>query len=234
MRLTLTICALVLLGCDRNSTEIVVQKVPKQPRPVMATQMPPAPASDDRPIHWQAPDGWKELPGSSMRFATFVVNDDPKVELTVIPLAGDFQGLKANVNRWEGQLGLKPSAEQELTKLVTRIEVDKHPVDLVDLMGPDANPRLRMLGALVMHDERTWYFKMVGPEAVVGKQKENFDAFVRSIHFHDSTAEAPETAKPQAATETAPGLTYTPPPGWTKSPDRPMRIVTLTVGAAPQ
>src|SRR5262245_28708010 len=237
MRLILGICAIVLLGCDRNSTEIVVQKAPKQPRPVMASQMPAAPAGDERPIHWQVPEGWNELPGASMRFATLVVNDDPKVELTVIPLAGDSMGLKANVNRWEGQLGLEPSTEQELAKLVTRIEVDKHPMDLVDLMGPDANPRQRMLGALVAHDGRTWYFKMVGPEAIVAKQKEKFDSFVRSIHFHNGAEEAQEearTAKAQATVETAPGLTYALPDGWTKAPDRPMRIVTLTVGAAPQ
>jgi hypothetical protein len=221
------------VGCDRNSTDVIVQDVPKQPRPAMMTSAAP----DERPIHWIVPEGWREVPGASMRFATFLVNEDPKVELTVVPLPGDSGGLLANVNRWEGQLGLKPSTEQELSKSVTRIEVDNHPVDVVDLMGPEANPRLRMLGALIAHEGRTWYFKMSGPAAVIEQQKGKFDGFVKSIHFASQTEEAKEeqrTAKPQAAVENASGISYSVPEGWSKSLDRPMRVLTLTVGSAPQ
>jgi hypothetical protein len=244
-----------VLGCDRNSSEIVVQNAPKQPPPVVQAQMTGAAMGDPhagpvgagastaaRPIHWAVPEGWKELPGTSMRFATLVVSEDPKVELTVIPLAGDSGTLLANVNRWEGQIGAKPSTEQELAKVVTRIEVHKHPVDVVDLLGPEgASPRQRMLGAILQHEGRTWYFKLQGPQAIVDQQKEKFDAFVRSIHFDDRSDVAPQAAqqptpnaKPQATVETAGGMTYTVPEGWVKSPDRPMRISTYTAGNPPQ
>jgi hypothetical protein len=240
MRLILTLFAVLVLGCDRSSTEVVVQRVPKQPKPLMQAQMPVAAdphspgASDGRPVHWNVPEGWKELPGSSMRFATIVVNDDPRVELTVVPLAGDSGTLLANVNRWEGQLGLKHSTEQELAKLVTRIEVDKRPCDLVELVGPEGtDARQRMLAASLPHEGRTWYFKMVGPDAIVAAQKDKFKSFIGSIHFHEAGQSEP-ASQPQAAVQTSGEITYTVPPGWNKAPDRAMRVSTLTVGAAPQ
>jgi hypothetical protein len=263
MRLIRTVMALgLIVGCDRKSAEITVQNAPKQPRPVMQAQMPsasmgdphgqaPGTAADARPIHWTVPDGWKELPGASMRFATLLINDNPKVELTVIPLSADSGTLLANVNRWEGQIGSKPSTEADLAKVVTRIEVDKHPVDVVDLLGPEtANPRQRMLGAIMQHGGRTWYFKLQGPQTIVDAQKEKFDAFVRSIRFDDDSNAVPQAerqpspnAKPpidpaqgqrHAARESAGGVSYTVPAGWVKAADRPMRIATFTVGGPPQ
>lgn len=43
----------------------------------------------------------------------------------------------------------------------------------------------RLLGAIVPHDEQTWFFKLMGPEAPIAAQQERFTQFVSSIHFTD-------------------------------------------------
>ena len=44
---------------------------------------------------------------------------------------------------------------------------------------------MRLLGAIVPHGERTWFFKLLGPAPAVGEQKETFDRFLASVQFPD-------------------------------------------------
>ena len=102
------------VGCDRDD-QVRAYQSPKEA---------PAPASDEaaadsrRLMEWTVPPGWKELPGDQMRYAAFAVApNDPSVVLTVITASGD---VLANVNRWEGQLGLPPTSASDLNKVVKR------------------------------------------------------------------------------------------------------------------
>lgn len=70
---------------------------------------------------WKTPEGWTELPGEGMRKATFKIEGDgPTLECTVIRLPdpnGDpasSEYVLANINRWRGQLGLKPLSPADL------------------------------------------------------------------------------------------------------------------------
>src|SRR4051812_11843513 len=95
-------------ACQRDDATVRVQTVPKQPAIVpepsapmaMQAQMPPGmskPAAGGGAIEWTVPDGWKELPGDGLRFATIqVLPDHPEIMLTVIPLSGESGGLIAN------------------------------------------------------------------------------------------------------------------------------------------
>lgn len=250
MRFTLVLSLvffLVLSGCNREEVAIREQKVPKQNySPVMASaampSMPGAMPSGKDGIVWKVPTGWKELPGSQMRIASFQVSpENPDIQLTVIPL-GPEGGLLANINRWEGQIGLPPSPESGLAKIVTAIQVDGHPVDMVDMLGPEsATPRLRLLGAVMPHGEKVYYFKLSGRADVVGPQKENFNAFINSIRFtehnHGPVASEPigPTPTPMPATpaqaEAPAGLSYSAPQGWIKDAPMPLRVVSFRIGA---
>lgn len=217
-------------GCGRDEQAIRTYDVPKEPPPAEQTQVPTmaamlqspaadAPSPQGGEIHWIVPDGWKELPGEQMRYASFQVSaDKPDVQLTVIPLGLEAGQLLPNVNRWENQLGLPPTAEADLGKVVKPMEIGADQAAVVDLIGPEnANPRMRMLGAIVPHGQRVWFFKLAGPADVAGAQKEKFDAFLKSIHFADSPA-----AKPPATGE-APRLPAGHPvlPGQGASPQLP-------------
>jgi hypothetical protein len=64
---------------------------------------------------WDLPAGWREGPPRQMRYATVLVGPDPRpLELSVSSATG---GLKANLDRWAGQVGAADAANatKELT-----------------------------------------------------------------------------------------------------------------------
>jgi hypothetical protein len=85
---------------------------------------------------WTLPDGWQQLPGSQFRFATIRMpqsSDSAKpLEITVSSAGGE---VLANVNRWRGQLNLKPINTDELTASSKTLDVDGHQATLVSLVG---------------------------------------------------------------------------------------------------
>lgn len=77
------------------------------------------------------------------------------------------------------------------------------------------NPTVRLLGALIVHGEDTWFFKLVGPVDAVAAQKAAFDTFLRSVRF---------TGKDD------PPLTWTVPEGWQKETPPPSRYAVFHLG----
>jgi hypothetical protein len=175
-----------------------------------------------------------------MRFATFLVNETPPVELTVVPLGPASGELLPNLNRWEGQLGLPTSSKDDLDKAVKHTDINGLHADLVDLTSPTtANPRQRMLAAIIPHAGRIWFFKLVGPEPIITREKPNFDAFMSTVS--PSSSAAPVTKRdPSNAPTTTPTFTagpitiksFTAPPDWKQLPDqKPPRVMAFTIGA---
>jgi peptidoglycan/xylan/chitin deacetylase (PgdA/CDA1 family) len=141
---------------------------------------PPAPVQ--KPVTYQAPAGWVDLPvpPNSIRVAALGVNDgDRTAQVTVIPLSGPAGGLAANVNRWRGEIGLANAADDQIAREAKTIDVAGIRSTYVDLTGP----RERTLGVIVPRGEQTWFIKFRGPAELVGKQQSAFEAFVRSLRF---------------------------------------------------
>lgn len=181
------LASLTLIGACEREEGIRTQITPKG----AASSLPDDTSSTaQQTVHWKAPDGWTELPPQEMRFAAFQVSSEhPDVLMTVIPLGPESRDLLANVNRWEQQLGLEPSTKENLEKTARHVDVGAAHVDVVDLTGPqpsDDKPQQRMLAAILPTESQVWFFKLVGPADVVGTQRENFDAFVQSIHLGDA------------------------------------------------
>lgn len=147
--------------------------------PPMNQRPQPEPAAD-APKFAAPPKDWAKAPNSIFSVATFRIMDgDQRAEVTVSPLGGPAGGQLANVNRWRSQVGLKPVADQdELDKLMQAAEVDGQKGQLVDLDGPTGK---RILAIMVKKGPVTWFFKMTGSSELVGKQKDAFTAFVKSM-----------------------------------------------------
>lgn len=95
--------------------------------------------TDPKP-QWKLPPGWKETPGSQMRFATIQIASEGKLlELSVIPLPiGDNHLPKYvldNVNRWRQQLSLAAITAEELASTSKSLTIDGHQATLVSLVG---------------------------------------------------------------------------------------------------
>lgn len=161
--------------------------------PPMAGGMPPmgggmmAPAGGgDAPAKpaWTVPAGWKEEPPTQMLIAKFLAADgDAKAEITVSAFPGDVGGLLANVNRWRRQIGLPPIEDADLAKTVSEIDAQGGKAKLVDLDGVDAKSgqKARLVGVIVPQATQTWFYKLMGDEKVVAREKDALVKFVQSV-----------------------------------------------------
>jgi hypothetical protein len=151
----------------------------------LAGQPPAAGASETKPS-WEVPGGWKAEPPSEMLLAKFSATDNAaRAEITVSSFPGDVGGLLANVNRWRQQVKLAPIDETGLAQAVSQLEVPVGKGSLVDLNGTDAKTgqKARLVGVAVPHGGQTWFFKMLGDEPVVAREKDAFLKFVQSVKY---------------------------------------------------
>jgi hypothetical protein len=182
------------VGCKKDEIRSYAAPAPQQvetkpradgPSPQRAS-LPGGGAAPRPSIDYRAPDGWQpDSDPSGMSVAAFGISaGDERARMTVTPLAGAAGGLVQNVNRWRGQIGLPPVEPDGLGEIVRNIEVAGVEAQYVDLVGPDApGGAQRILGVVAVAGSTTWFFKMTGSAELVGKQKEAFESFVRSVRF---------------------------------------------------
>ncbi len=137
---------------------------------------------------WTIPAGWKSVtPSSTMLFAQFLIQDgDAKAEVNISQLAGEGGGLLANVNRWRGQLGLPPVAqEDDFSKMVSSVDSANGQIQIVDMNGTNAKTSqpARLVGAVVPQNGQTWFYKLMGDEKVVATHKDEFVKFIQSANY---------------------------------------------------
>jgi hypothetical protein len=195
---------LLLVAACRNA-EVASYRVPKEQDPTLPAAaagggdaagqaMPPAPAGDSMAgtavpteagaaLTWTAPAAWRVKAASAMRKGSYTVpgegGEDGDVSITAFP--GDVGGELANVNRWRGQVQLPPLAEGDLAGSVATLQSGGLQLTVVDFTsGPGAVPK-RILGAIVPFADGTWFFKLTGPDRLVGREKQAFLSFLRSI-----------------------------------------------------
>src|SRR5262249_20774197 len=96
----------------------------------------------DQPIAWTAPEGWQQEPGNEQRYATFRIGAPGQgLELTVVALGREAGSLKANLDRWRGQIGLPPASEEEIGKLIRETDINGVKATLVDMTGMSTGKR---------------------------------------------------------------------------------------------
>ena len=141
------------------------------------------PTAGDNDLIWTAPVAWQSRPATAMRKATFIIsgNAGEQAELAVTAFPGDVGGLLANVNRWRGQLQLPPIDASALSGALSHLDLNGLGADLVELIGPEAAGRKRVLGVILPVNGSTWFFKLSGPDAFVAAQKAEFLGFLQTI-----------------------------------------------------
>lgn len=146
----------------------------------------PAPAPD-RAVTWVTPKGWTEKPGSGFRYATFVIPgpDGLTGDLSITQLSGAAGGLLGNINRWRGQIGLPELSEAELPKESRVILPAGRSMTFVSHVSADplidGKFKRRIMGALYATPEVSWFFKMVGEDALVRSAEKDFLRFLESL-----------------------------------------------------
>jgi hypothetical protein len=142
---------------------------------------PPPQTTSAPPIKWKAPEGWTEVPPSSMRYASFSASSDEggKIDISVVTFPGDGGSDADNVNRWRGQIGLAPVDASTVTSQVAPLKTADTTFSTTDIAGD----KTRTIAAWTRRDGRVWFFKATGPNAAVEKEKPKFVKFIESVRF---------------------------------------------------
>jgi hypothetical protein len=184
--------AVLSTGCNRDGVKVyhvensdtITPPPPAAAPAAMPLTMPgdlPAPDNSSQPqLKYILPDGWAEKTLTQMRVASFGISENGKnADISVIPLGGMAGGDFANVNRWRGQVGLPPLADDDLHALAQKTAVGDQPADLYDLTGGAQ----RILAVILHRDDTAWFFKMTGDADLVEAQKAAFISFLKSVQF---------------------------------------------------
>lgn len=185
------LAVLVLSGC--RDREITAYRAPKDPAPAALPPGAGQPGPGDNmantavptggdSLTWTAPAHWTAKPASAMRKGSFAVKDgDAEADLSITAFPGDTGGLLANVNRWRGQISLPPLAAGELDANREHADIGSLHVDIVDFAGSANGVPTRIVGAIVPVGSETWFFKLMGPDALVAKEKPAFREFLATV-----------------------------------------------------
>lgn len=137
------------------------------------------------------PAGWNETPvSSSMRLAQGEISGPGGAAEFAVYFFGPGQGggPEANLERWAGQVEATVPEQQETFETnglkVTWIDVagTLKPVGMG--MGPSSpQPGGRLFGAVIEGPDGPWFFKVLGPDATLGAEREKFVGMLKAVRL---------------------------------------------------
>jgi hypothetical protein len=140
------------------------------------------PGMQDTPsLIWTAPSHWRATALGQMRRGSFAVpgNADTEADLSIFVFPGSAGGLAENINRWRGQIGLEPLAADKLADETMPLRSDSGlEFTVVDMSGKNGD---RILGAILVQGDSSWFFKLRGSDVLVAKNKPDFLVFLKSV-----------------------------------------------------
>jgi hypothetical protein len=153
--------------------------MPPMAGPVINKAPPVAEAAKEEPgeIKFEKPKEWRDAPPKMFTLAAFeAAQGKQKVTITLSRAGGSKV---ANVNRWRGQLGLKPMPDDEVLKSLEKISVGARTGELVTL----ENDGQTMLGLMIPDGDQSVFVKLMGDAELAKKERARFEAFAKSLKF---------------------------------------------------
>ena len=120
-----------------------------------------------------------------MRFATLKPAVDGQIDISVVVLPGPVGGELAIVNRWRDQVGLPPTDDRGLTSSRRSVQSKAGTLSIFDFAS-GGTKRSRLVAALLLSEDKTWFVKMFGDEAAVRSARPGFMHLLESLRFNDA------------------------------------------------
>lgn len=178
------ISVILLAGCQKE--DIRAYRIPKEPEKSAAAPAQSAEAASSE-IICNPPAGWVQMPPGPMRQALFAVkgSEQQEAQVSIVVLPGQAGGELDNVNRWRGQVKLASIKAEDLKPLTEEVEIAGAAGHLFDIAGaPAERPgAMSILAAILEREGNSWFFKMMGHEALVKEQKSIFKDFLKGVRF---------------------------------------------------
>lgn len=185
-RSPMLLASLLLIGvalCSCRDERITTQQVPKGSEKIVGELEDSAPVTASEALRiWRLPEGWSEVPATSaMRLATLMVEvpgGDP-VEVAVTSFPGDVGGDLANVNRWRGQMGLEPLAQENLEAALDRFSSPGYAGYFLRIDG--ATGTMLAAGIRDVKGGRSWFVRIMTDPATATALQDHVRAFAASF-----------------------------------------------------
>lgn len=245
---------LALAGCNRD--QVKVQEVPKEAdsAPPQLADSSAAPAMPANPhagmdmsegmaqpqLKWALPAGWQDKPLTQFRIASFDAKgkDGQVADVSIIPMPATGREVDL-VNMWRQQMQLPAVTGADADKAAQVVQVGSEQGKMFEFASEQSmtgsNQKGRMIVAMLMRGDTSFFFKMTGEDSVVTEQKAAFLAFLKSISFEAAPVTAmvnPHAsvgADPMAPTEAAPVSVAGLPDGWKEIPNPPMLLAKYVI-----
>ncbi len=156
--------------------------------------MPQQPADPgDQGLTWTPPASWtRETPSSGMRRAQYRIPGPGGPAECVVFYFGPGQGgdVKGNIDRWASQFRRADGNTVPEPK-PRQIKVGDVPVTMVEITGtyvggmgagPTGDrPNSMLLGAIAQGPDAMWFFRAIGPQKTLERERQAFEKMIRSI-----------------------------------------------------
>lgn len=151
-----------------------------QGSPSVAASGTSTPAAAPGDLTWTAPAAWQPKALGQMRKGSYSIKSDAgELDLSIFVFPGAAGGTVENINRWRGQVGMAPIATATLADESMPLRTDAGlELIVVDLRGSGAES---ILGAILPGQDRSWFFKLKGPSALVQDAKPAFLSFLKTV-----------------------------------------------------
>jgi hypothetical protein len=142
-------------------------------------------------VKWTTPQGWQEQPGANaMRITSFRIGSEAGQAEVIVARVSQAQtgSFLDNINRWRGEVGLEPVAEQQ-PGVLEPSEVAGHPAIGITITGPaqGSQPPRQVKVAMDVEGPDFFFVKILGPEPIVSKQQDALKQFLASLKFEPET-----------------------------------------------
>ncbi|HUG10811.1 MAG TPA: hypothetical protein VMM36_07345 [Opitutaceae bacterium] len=134
-------------------------------------------------VTWESPAGWDARAPTSVRIGNYAIPNPAgePADFAITSFPGDVGGDLANVNRWRNQIGMPPIGAEELPGVLNSITAPAGDFLVVNFMNPEMS--VRVIAAIFKQPDKTWFFKLAGPDAVVAAQETALLGLLQTVRF---------------------------------------------------
>lgn len=146
-------------------------------------------AADVASIAWTLPEGWQDDGPHPIRTGSFHVHDDNggKADILVMRFSGGAGRDLDFVNFVARELRLPDFTTANISDAAEHVTLSEKEFLIVDLTNDNPPQEMtyapRTIAATLTRNGYSWFFKMTGDAPLVGKEKEPFLAFLKSVKF---------------------------------------------------
>ena len=166
------------VGVVRRSAPPPMEHPPMEHPPIAA-----AGPAKSLPFRYEVPKGWEPTGGGQFSSLGYEISEGPaRARVTITGLQGNGGGVLFNLKRWRHdpkQAALPPIPDADLLKQAQTLPIAGVQATYADFSGKE----VRILGVILPTRNKTWFIKMTGPPDLVGRQKANFEAFLKSFRL---------------------------------------------------